>query len=123
MNSSVYYICDHAGSVSSSNLSIPISTQILIAQRHINPSHFNIYINRTQTNSSQTTILELAVPEGRQNCYLAIMYFLLSCQMLNDTQRIKNNDENVGYNDREKKRVTLLGTPLKELFVEVLGAI
>ena len=66
----------------------------------------------------------MAVPEGRQNCYLAIVCFLLSCQLLNDTHHGKGNEENIGYNDsRERKRATLLSTPLKELFVEVLGDI
>lgn len=117
--SSVYYICDLASSISSSNPSIPVTTPLLIAQRYSKPSHFNIYINRTQSNTSQPTILELAVPEGRQNCYLAIICFLLSCQLLSDSNRGKGSDEN----DRERKRVPLLSTPLKELFVEVLGDI
>jgi hypothetical protein len=63
--------------------------------------------------------MELVVPEGRQNCYLAIVCFLLSCQTFANHHRSSSDGD--GGEGGGGKRSTLLGAPLKEFFVEVLG--
>ena len=73
--------------------------------------------------------MELVIPEGRQNCYLAIICFLLSCRVFGDRHSSSSESgagEDLGKGGKDGmygKRSTLLAAPLKDFFVEVLGDI
>jgi hypothetical protein len=75
------------------------------------------------------------IPERRQNCYLAIICFLLACRVFGDRHSSSGEGsggsggagEDMGKSGREgiygNRSSTLLAAPLKEFFVEVLGDI
>ena len=80
-------------------------SRIVLVQRASSNPHFNIYVD------SETPPIELAVPLGRQNCFLAIIYFLLAIEKYDCR----------GGTRGHTGRTSSLPSALRDLFVDIFG--
>ena len=86
------------------------NSKVTLVQRATHVPHFNIYVD------TETPPLELAVPPGRQNCFLAIVFFLL-CMKKFDTHGQSKGHMGTVLSGRSSS----LPPALRDLYVDVFG--
>jgi hypothetical protein len=88
----------------------PPQSRVLLVQRAVHSPHFNIYVD------SESPPMELVVPPGRQNCFLAIICFLL-CTEKFDQHSHKSSNSGSAFSGRSSS----LPPALRDLYIDVFG--
>lgn len=86
-------------------------SKVSLVQRAVHSPHFNIYVD------NETPPMELAVPPGRQNCFMAIIYFLYC------TEKFEQSSHKSHSGSAFSGRSSSLPPALRDLYVDVFGEV